>query len=95
MVHVPTFVWNEAPGAAVTLVVRPEMVSVDAPAPHATGIVRRSAFLGNAVEYDLEIGGELITVADHDPGHGHVHPEGSQVAVRLREDALYVLPEST
>jgi iron(III) transport system ATP-binding protein len=82
-----------AVGQGVTLVVRPEMVAVDAPAPHATGLVRRSAFLGNAVEYDLEIAGQLLTVADHDPGHGLVHPEGSEVAVRLREDVLYVLPE--
>ncbi len=80
-------------GSPVTLVVRPEMVTVDAPQPHARGTVRRSAFLGNSVEYDLEIGGQLLTVADHDPAHGHVHPEGTEVAVRLLEDVLYVLPQ--
>jgi iron(III) transport system ATP-binding protein len=80
-------------GAGVTLVVRPEMVSVDADLPHAQGTVRRAAYLGSAIEYDLEIAGQLLTVAEHDPRHGLVHPEGAQVPVRLLEDVLYVLPE--
>ncbi len=55
--------------------------------------MRRSAYLGNVVEYDLEIAGQLLTVAEHDPRHGQVHPEGATVPVRLLEDVLYVLPE--
>ncbi len=75
----------------VTLVVRPEMVEVDAAQPHAEAIVRRSAYLGNVVEYDLEVGDHLLTVAEHDPRHTHVHEEGSVVPIRLVEDCLYVL----
>ncbi len=81
------------PGQAVTLVIRPEMVAVDAATPQAQGIVRRSAYLGNVIEYDLEIAGQLLTVAEHDPRHAQVHPEGAMVPVRLLEDVLYVLPE--
>jgi iron(III) transport system ATP-binding protein len=77
----------------VTLVVRPEMVTVGADAPHAQARVLRSAYLGNVVEYDLEIAGEFLTVAEHDPRHAQVHPEGAAVPVRLLEDVLYVLPE--
>lgn len=82
-----------APGADVTLVVRPEMVAVDAASPHAQATVRRAAFLGSTVEYDLEIAGQLLTVAEHDPRHAQVYPEGAIVPVRLLEDVLYVLPE--
>jgi iron(III) transport system ATP-binding protein len=82
-----------APGADVTLVVRPEMVSVDTATPHAQATVRRAAYLGNVVEYDLEIAGQLLTVAEHDPRHGQVHPEGATVPVRFLEDVIYVLPE--
>jgi len=78
-------------GAVVTLVVRPEMVEVDAAQPHAEAIVRRSAYLGNVVEYDLEVGDHLLTVAEHDPRHAQVHEEGSAVPIRLVEDCLYVL----
>ena len=62
----------------MTLVVRPEMVEVDAAQPHAQAIVRRSAYLGNVVEYDLEVAGQLLTVVEHDPRHGQVSPEESQ-----------------
>ena len=82
-----------AAGADATLVVRPEMVTVGAATPHAQAIVRRAAYLGNVVEYDLEIAGQLLTVAEHDPRHGQVYPEGATVPVRLLEDVIYVLPE--
>ena len=79
-------------GAVVTLVVRPEMVEVDAEQPHAQAIVRRASYLGNVVEYDLEVGDHLLTVAEHDPRHERVHDEGTAVPIRLIEDCLYVLP---
>jgi iron(III) transport system ATP-binding protein len=90
---VPAPAYDVAPGADVTLVVRPEMVTVGAPDSHLQAIVRRSSYLGNVVEYDLEIGGQLLTVAEHDPRHDVVHPEGAVVPVRLLEDVLYVLLE--
>ena len=57
----------------------------------AEGDVRRAAYLGNVVEYDLEVGDHLLTVAEHDPRHAHVHEEGASVPIRLIEDCLYVL----
>jgi len=91
VVNVPAPSEGIPTGAVVTLVVRPEMVQVDAAQPHAEAIVRRSAYLGNVVEYDLEVGDHLLTVAEHDPRHVHVHEEGSAVPIRLVEDCLYVL----
>ncbi len=92
VVNVPAPAEDIPTGAVVTLVVRPEMVEVDSAQPHAEATVRRSAYLGNVVESDLEVGDHLLTVAEHDPRHAHVHEEGSAVPIRLVEDCLYVLP---
>jgi len=81
-----------APGAAATLVIRPEMVEMDSPQAQVAGIVRRSAYLGNVIEYDVEVGGQLLSLVERDPRHIEIHPEGQAVKVRFLEDCLYVLP---
>jgi iron(III) transport system ATP-binding protein len=82
-----------APGAAATLVIRPEMVEMDSPQAQVAGIVRRSAYLGNVIEYDVEVGGQLLSLVERDPRHLEIHPEGQAVKVRFLEDCLYVLPK--
>jgi iron(III) transport system ATP-binding protein len=83
------------PGAAATLVIRPEMVEIDSPQAHVEGIVRRSTYLGNVVEYDVEVAGQLLALVEYDPRHTTVHSEGQTVRLRFLEDCLYVLPEKT
>jgi iron(III) transport system ATP-binding protein len=83
-----------ARGERVTLVARPEMIELDSPQAHTQGAVRRSAYLGNVVEYDVEVAGQLITVVVHDPRHATIHPEGQAVKVRFLEDCLYALPKA-
>ena len=85
-------------GEAATLVVRPEMIELtddDAtrPASHAPGIVRRASYLGNIIEYDVEVGGQLLSLIERDPRRTEIHPEGRTVWVRFLEDCLYVLPK--
>ena len=80
-------------GETVTLVVRPEMVEIDSPQAHTEGIVRRAAYLGNVIEYDVEVGGQLLALAERDPRRVTIHPEGQPVKVRFLEDCLYVLPK--
>jgi iron(III) transport system ATP-binding protein len=80
-------------GETVTLVVRPEMVEIDSPQAQTEGIVRRAAYLGNVIEYDVEVGGQLLALAEHDPRRVTIHPEGQPVKVRFLEDCLYVLPK--
>lgn len=82
-------------GDEVTLVVRPEMVEILAvdDAQCASGVVRRAAYLGNVIEYDIETGGQLLAVVEHDPRRMALHPEGQQVGLRFLEDCLYVLPK--
>ncbi len=83
-----------AKGEAVTLVARPEMITIDTPEAHTEGTVRRAAYLGNIIEYDIEVGGQLLTIVEHDPRRITIHPEGQAVKVRFLEDCLYVLPKS-
>jgi len=83
-----------AKGQVVTLVVRPEMVEIDSPQAQTEGIVRRAAYLGNVIEYDVEVGGQLLALVEHDPRRVTIHPEGQAVKVRFLEDCLYVLPKS-
>jgi len=74
------------------LVVRPEMVGIDTPEGHIHGIVRRATYLGNVIEYDVEVAGQLLSLVEYDPRHTTVHSEGQAVRLYFMEDCLYVLP---
>ncbi len=82
------------PGDPATLVLRPEMVEIDSPQAHVAGIVRRAAYLGNVIEYDVEVAGQMLSLIERDPRRTVIHPEGQTVKVRFLEDCLYVLPKA-
>jgi ABC-type Fe3+/spermidine/putrescine transport system ATPase subunit len=79
-------------GGAATLVVRPEMVEIDSPEGQVDGLVRRATYLGNVIEYDVEVEGQILSLVEHDPRHTTVHPEGATVRLHFLVDCLYVLP---
>jgi iron(III) transport system ATP-binding protein len=81
-------------GSGATLIIRPEMMQVDPAQGLVEGIVRRAAYLGNLVEYDVEVAGQLLAVVERDPRQMTIHPEGDVVGLRFLEDCLYVLPEA-
>ena len=80
-------------GQSAMLVVRPEMVEIDHPTAQMEGIVRIVNYLGNVVEYHVDVGGQLLALVENDPRHTTIHPEGDSVRLRFLEDCLYVLPE--
>ena len=82
---------HHAPGEEVILIVRPEMIKVMDHAP-VTGIVRRATYLGDSVDYDVEVNGQLLTAIETDPTRMVIHPEGSQVGLEFHEDCIHVLP---
>jgi iron(III) transport system ATP-binding protein len=90
-VEAPEGEWK--PGATATCVIRPEMVEIDAADGQAEGIVRRATYLGNVIEYDVEVSGQLLGLVEHDPRHVTIHPEGQAIRLRFLEDCLYVLPK--
>jgi iron(III) transport system ATP-binding protein len=79
-------------GAHLTLIARPEMIQVrDQGAFH--GVVRRASYLGNMIDYDIEVGGQLLSVAETDPRRMTLYAEGAQVGVDLLLDCIHVLPQ--
>ncbi|PID85430.1 MAG: polyamine ABC transporter ATP-binding protein [Chloroflexi bacterium] len=80
-------------GTEVTVVVRPEMMVLNPDkSAHVEGIVRRASYLGDVVEYDVEVGTQLLSMVETDPRHLIIHPVGQIVQIGFLEDCLYVLP---
>jgi ABC-type Fe3+/spermidine/putrescine transport system ATPase subunit len=78
-------------GAAVTLIVRPEMIQVRKDTGTYQGIVRRAAYLGDAIDYDVEVAGQLLTASETNPLQMEVYPEGASVGVSFYEACVHVL----
>ena len=78
-------------GEEVTLIVRPEMVKIGA-GGEVTGVVRRAFYLGDTVDYDIEVNGLLLTAVETDPTRMVVYPVGSKVDLDFHEDCVHVLP---
>ncbi len=79
-------------GTRLTLLARPEMLQV-APQGAFNGIVRRAAYLGNLFDYDIEVGGQLLSAVDTDPRHTQMYAEDQAVGVNLLADCVHVLPQ--
>ena len=76
-------------GGPATVVIRPESIRVGV--GDLRGRVRRAAFLGSLVEYELEVGSSVLLAADPDwMGHG-LHEVGEEVAWLLRPEQAYAL----
>lgn len=80
--------------AEVTVVVRPEMMALNPKPAHVQGVVRRASYLGDVVEYDVEVQGQKLALVETDPRHLVIHREGTTVGIGFLEDCLYVLPQS-
>lgn len=80
-------------GEEVTLIVRPEMMQIVGGEGKARGIVRRAAYLGDSIDYDIEIDGQLLAAVETDPTRMVVYPAGSEVGLDFHEDCIHVLPK--
>jgi iron(III) transport system ATP-binding protein len=80
-------------GQAVKLVVRPEAIQVVDQGGQFQGVVRWASYLGNLVEYEVEVAGQQISIIDTDPRHTVIHPQGHEVGLQILEDCIYVLPD--
>jgi iron(III) transport system ATP-binding protein len=90
---IPTTNNTFASGEKVTVVVRPEMISIDLGEAHTKGTVTQAAYLGNHIEYEVQVQDQTLALMETDPRRMTVHPEGTEVGLRLIEDCLYVLPK--
>ena len=80
-------------GAKITMIARPEMMLVRQ-GGQFRGVVRRASYLGNLVDYDVEIGGQLLTAVENDPRQmTTIYSEGTEVDLDLMVDCIHILPQ--
>lgn len=79
-------------GEDVSLIVRPEMVSIKKNGEQYKGVIKRAVFLGDVIEYDVEVSGQLITGLETDPNIMVLFPEGEEVTVGFAIGCIQVLP---
>lgn len=82
-----------AAGSTVTLVVRPEAIRVSGNGAAWQGNVRRATYLGNAVDYEIEVDGHPLVIQDTDPMRAQVFSEGETAGVTFVEPVIHVLKE--
>jgi iron(III) transport system ATP-binding protein len=79
-------------GEEVTLIVRPEMIEIKKTGGLYTGVVRRAVYLGDLIEYAVEINGLSILGIETDPHVTELFPDGEQITIGFAEDCIQVLP---
>jgi iron(III) transport system ATP-binding protein len=79
-------------GEAVTLIVRPEMIQIKKTGGVYQGVVRQAVYLGDMIEYAVEVGGVSILGTETDPHVTELFPEGENVTLDFAEDTIQVLP---
>jgi iron(III) transport system ATP-binding protein len=79
------------PGEVLTLVVRPEAVTINGGGP-INGVVERASYLGAAVEYAVIIGTERLQAIENDPLRATPYSSGTPVQIGLIPELLYLLP---
>ncbi len=76
----------------VTLIVRPEMIRIHKRGDHFEGVIRRTVYLGDVIEYTVEVNGQPLLGVETDPAATEIFPEGEKVSVQLAEGSIQVLP---
>ena len=79
-------------GEPVTLIVRPEMIQIKKKGGLYQGIVRQAVYLGDMIEYAVEVDGVSIFGTETDPHVTELFPEGENVTLGFAEDIIQVLP---
>jgi iron(III) transport system ATP-binding protein len=79
-------------GEAVTLIVRPEMIQIKKTGGVYQGVVRQAVYLGDMIEYAVEVGGVSILGTETDPHVTELFHEGENVTLDFAEDTIQVLP---
>ena len=78
---------------SVSLIVRPEMIRIKKTGELLKGIIRRGVYLGDVIEYDVEVGEQLLICVESNPYVMELFPNGEQVTVGFAEGCIQVLPE--
>jgi iron(III) transport system ATP-binding protein len=80
------------PGTNVTLVIRPEMIRVRVDPNGFKGVVRRAAYLGDSIDYEIEVAGQILTAIENNPLQMDIFPEGTEVGINIYSECIHVIP---
>ena len=81
-------------GEPVTLIIRPEMIQIKKKGGLYQGIVRQAVYLGDMIEYAVDVDGVSILGTETDPHVIELFAEGESVTVDFAQDRIQVLPAS-
>ena len=79
-------------GEAATLIVRPEMIQIKREGGQFAGVIRRAVYLGDVIEYTVEVAGKQLLGIENDPSETELFAEGENVSVQFSEGSIQVLP---
>ncbi|BFH17701.1 ABC transporter ATP-binding protein [Paenibacillus melissococcoides] len=79
------------PQDRVTVVIRPEAVSLAEAGASHVGTVVKSVFMGQTQEYEVEYEGQTLQITEHNPILDHVFRAGDFVSLRFAEQSLHVI----
>ncbi len=77
-------------GEAVTVVIRPEAVTLTKGTTHL-GKITKSIFMGQTQEYEVEYDGQRLQITEHNPIQEHVFQVGHEVSLQFSEDSLHII----
>lgn len=80
-----------AAGDKVDVVIRPEMIHVRRGEGKFDATVIHTAYLGESIEYILDLNGKQITAHETDPTRLDIIPEKSKVKINFIENCLHIL----
>ena len=80
-------------GESATLIVRPEMIQIRKSGGLYRGTIRQAVYLGDMIEYTVDVGGVTILGTETDPHVTELFAEGENVTLEFAQDHIQVLPE--
>ncbi len=80
-----------AVGETVDIVIRPEMVKVRTDEGKFQGRIKQAAYLGESIEYFIDLNGLQLTAHETDPTRLDMIPEDTSVKISFMEDCLHIL----
>ena len=82
-----------AVGATVTLVLRPESITISASGAGLRGTVVSRVFLGEKVEYHVRVGGETLHVTAYGSGASTLPAPGGAVTLDVPSSGVWILED--
>ncbi|MGH7042727.1 MAG: ABC transporter ATP-binding protein, partial [Acetobacteraceae bacterium] len=82
-----------ARGGRVCAVIRPETIAIGPPGNGLAATVTASTYLGEKVEYIVEVAGQTLQVARFNPPEAERFFPGAEVALRFPDQGIQILTE--